>query len=201
MRIACLVSSLAAVIALSGCASTADTAAAPAADASAPAPASEAPAAPAATSTLASAAANLTSASGSLVSGQLRLVPMGDGVHASGEIGGLPPNSTHAFHIHEKGDCSAADASSAGGHFNPGDAPHGRITNPQHHAGDNDNLVSNAEGVATVDAHFSGVVLGGGGPTDVVGRAIVVHAQPDDYTSQPSGNAGARVACGVIQGG
>jgi Cu-Zn family superoxide dismutase len=193
MRIAPLVSSLAAMLALSGCASTPDTTAA------APAP-EAAPQAPA-TSTLTSATANLASASGSLVSGRLQLMPMGDGVHASGEIGGLKPNGTHAFHIHEKGDCSAADASSAGGHFNPTARPHGRITHPQHHAGDNDNLVADAEGVAKVDAHFSGVVLGGGGTTDVVGKAIVVHADPDDYTSQPSGNAGARIACGVIQGG
>ncbi len=193
MRTAILVSSLATVLALSGCASTADT--------TAEAPASEPAAAPAATSTLASATANLAAASGSLVSGQLKLMPMGDGVHITGEIGGLQPNSPHAFHIHEKGDCSAADASSAGGHFNPTSEPHGRITNPQHHAGDNDNLVANAEGVAKVDAHFSGVVLGGGGATDVVGKAIVVHADPDDYTSQPSGNAGARIACGVIQAG
>ncbi len=193
MRTAILVSSLAAALALAGCASTADTAAD--ASASEPAPA------PAATSALASATANLAAASGSLVSGQLRLMPMGDGVHVTGEVGGLPPNSTHAFHIHEKGDCSAADASSAGGHFNPTNQPHGRITNPQHHAGDNDNLVADARGVARVDAHFAGVVLGGGGATDAVGKAIVVHAQPDDYTSQPSGNAGARIACGVIQGG
>ena len=193
MRIATLVSSLAAVLALSGCASTTD--------ATADAPASE-PAAPAAaSSSVASATANLAAASGSLVSGQLSLMPMGDGVHVTGEIGGLKANSTHAFHIHEKGDCSAADASSAGGHFNPAGAPHGRITDPQHHAGDNDNLVADAEGVAKVDAHFAGVVLGGGGATDAVGKAVVVHADPDDYTSQPSGNAGARIACGVIQAG
>jgi Cu-Zn family superoxide dismutase len=194
MRIAILVSSLAAVLALSGCASTPETTAA------APAPEAAAPQAPA-TSTLTSATANLAAASGSLVSGRLTLMPMDDGVHASGEIGGLKPNSTHAFHIHEKGDCSAADASSAGGHFNPTSQPHGRVTHPQHHAGDNDNLVANAEGVAKVDAHFPGVVLGGGGATDVVGKAIIVHADPDDYTTQPTGNAGARIACGVIQGG
>ena len=67
--------------------------------------------------------------------------------------------------------------------------------------GDNDNLVANAEGVATVNAHFSGVVLGGGGANDVVGKAVVVHADPDDYTSQPAGNAGSRIACGVINAG
>lgn len=189
MRSLATFTTLAAALALAGCASSpggrADTAAGAAAR----------------PGTLASASANLAAASGSLASGQLKLTAMGDGVHVTGSVGGLKPNGTHAFHIHEKGDCSAADASSAGGHFNPGGEPHGRISKPQHHAGDNDNLVANAQGVATVDAHFSGVVLGGGGSTDVVGKAVVVHADPDDYTSQPAGNAGSRIACGVIQGG
>lgn len=153
------------------------------------------------TSTVAKATVNLSAASGSLVSGQLWLVPTNDGVRASGTIGGLAPNRAHGFHIHEKGDCSAADASSAGGHFDPTGEPHGRVTMARHHAGDTDNIVANAEGVATVDARFEGVVLGGGGANDAVGKAVVVHADPDDYTSQPSGNAGARVACGVVKAG
>lgn len=140
----------------------------------------------------------LAPASGSQVSGKLMLVPMGDGVHVTGDIGGLAANSTHGFHIHEKGDCSAADASSAGGHFNPTTQPHGRYTAPQHHMGDSDNLVADASGVAHVNAHFPGAALGGGGANDVIGKAVVVHADADDYTSQPSGNAGARIACGVI---
>ena len=150
-------------------------------------------------STLSSASANLSAASGSLASGKLTLMPMGDGVHVTGEVGGLKPNGTHAFHIHEQGDCSAADASSAGAHFNPGGQPHGRQSASKHHAGDHDNLVANAEGVAKLDAHFRGVVLGGGASNDVAGKAVVVHADPDDYTSQPAGNAGSRIACGVIR--
>ena len=160
------------------------------------------PAAPAATahnaSTARQAIANLASASGSLVSGRLTLVPMGDGVHITGEIGGLQANSSHGFHIHEKGDCSAADASSAGGHFNPAAKPHGRTGHGAHHAGDGDNLVADSQGVARVNAHFSGVSLGGGSANDIAGRALIVHANADDYSSQPAGNAGARVACGVI---
>ncbi|MFT3897580.1 MAG: superoxide dismutase family protein [Thermomonas sp.] len=140
----------------------------------------------------------LAPASGSMVSGKLMLMPMDGGVHVTGDIGGLAPNSTHGFHIHEKGDCSAADASSAGGHFNPSGDMHGRAGAPHHHLGDNDNLVADADGVAHVDAHFAGVVLGGGGADDIVGKAVVVHANADDYTSQPAGNAGARIACGVI---
>lgn len=142
---------------------------------------------------------NLASASGSLVSGRLVLVPMGDGVHLTGEVGGLQPGSLHGFHIHEKGDCSAADASSAGGHFNPTGKPHGRSGHGAHHAGDADNLVADANGVAKVDAHVAGVSLGSGAANDVAGRAVIVHAAADDYSSQPAGNAGARVACGVIR--
>lgn len=165
-----------------------------------PAPSSRA-AAPvvAGLSTASSAAINLASASASLVSGKLTAMPMGNGVHLRGEIGGLAPNSTHAIHIHEKGDCSAADASSAGAHFNPGASMHGKVGTAAHHAGDMDNIVANSEGVARVDVHASGVTLGGGASNDVAGRAVVVHAAPDDYVSQPAGNAGARVACGVIQ--
>lgn len=150
------------------------------------------------TSSIAMASVALAPASGSMVSGKLMLMPMGDGVHVTGEIGGLAPNSSHGFHIHEQGDCSAADASSAGGHFNPGGEPHGRAGARHHHLGDNDNLVADANGVAHVDAHFAGIVLGGGGADDVVGKAVIVHANADDYSSQPAGNAGARVACGVI---
>jgi Cu-Zn family superoxide dismutase len=152
----------------------------------------------AAVSTAKAATVNLASASGSLVSGKLTVMPMGDGVHLRGEVGGLGANATHAIHIHEKGDCSAADASSAGAHFNPSGSPHGRVSSSAHHGGDMDNIVSNADGVATVDVHASGVTLGGDAANDVAGKAVVVHAAPDDYTSQPAGNAGGRVACGVI---
>ena len=141
----------------------------------------------------------LAPASGSLVSGTLTLVPMGDGVHMSGEVGGLKPGDTRGFHIHEKGDCSAADASTAGGHFNPAAQAHGRSGQGAHHAGDTDNIVANAKGVARIDAHVTGVTLGGGAGNDIAGRAVIVHAAADDYTTQPTGNAGARVACGVIK--
>lgn len=164
-----------------------------------PGPASTSTSAPAAsTSTAKEAVANLASASGSRVSGRLALMPMGDGVHLMGEVGGLAPGSSHGFHIHEKGDCSAADATSAGGHFNPAGQPHGRAGQGAHHAGDADNLMANASGVAKVNVHLRGVTLGGGGANDIARRAVVVHAVADDYSSQPAGNAGARVACGVI---
>lgn len=163
------------------------------------APAGKAPAPVAAVSTAKRAQVNLASASASLVSGRLVLVPVaGGGVHVTGQVGGLQPGSEHGFHIHEKGDCSAADATSAGGHFNPFAQPHGRAGSGQHHAGDIDNLHADAAGTANVDAHLQGVTLGGGAANDIAGRGFIVHAVPDDYVSQPTGNAGARVACGVI---
>lgn len=160
-------------------------------------PKPSAPAVPTA-STARQAVVNLASASGSLVSGKVTAVPMAGGVHLTGTLGGLPANSTHGFHVHEKGDCSAADASSAGPHFNPFASAHGKAESGAHHAGDMDNVVANAEGVVTVDVHVRGVTLGGGAVNDIAGRALVVHAAPDDYSSQPAGNAGARVACGVF---
>jgi Cu-Zn family superoxide dismutase len=181
---------LAIALAAAGCASTSGPASKPAAHTPA--------ALPPATSTARSASVNLASASGSLVSGKLTLVPMGDGVHITGEIGGLGAGQTHAIHVHEKGDCSAVDASSAGGHFNPASSAHGRAGTATHHAGDMDNIVGNADGVAKIDIHLDGVTLGGGAANDIAGKAVVVHAAPDDYHSQPAGNAGARVACGVI---
>jgi len=152
-----------------------------------------------ATSTAREAVVNLASASGSLVSGSLVLRPMGDGVHLTGEVGGLRAGDVRGFHIHEKGDCSAADASSAGGHFNPTQQAHGRASQGPHHAGDSDNIVADGKGVARVNAHLRGVSLGGGAASDIAGRAIIVHAAADDYVTQPTGNAGARVACGVIR--
>lgn len=175
------------------------TAAVAAGCASTPSPSASATAASAPVSTAQSAVVNLASASGSLVSGRLTVKPMGDGVHVTGEVGGLQPASMHGFHIHEKGDCSAADASSAGAHFNPAGSPHGNAEHGAHHAGDADNLVADAQGVAKVDRHFADVTLGGGAANDVAGKAVIVHAAPDDYKSQPAGNAGARVACGVIK--
>ncbi|MET0550572.1 MAG: superoxide dismutase family protein [Xanthomonas sp.] len=164
----------------------------------APPPLPKAPPLPSA-GTVQQAQAVLAPASGSLVSGKLSLVAAPGGVRITGTLGGLQPNRSFAFHVHERGDCSAADASSAGGHFNPLGAPHGRAGNGPHHAGDMDNLNANADGTAQIDVLLHGVVLGGGAANDIVGRALVAHADPDDYRSQPAGNAGARVACGVIR--
>lgn len=165
---------------------------------SAPAPAPPPPPV-AVVSTAQMAEANLAPASASLVSGRLALVPKADGVHISGVIGGLQPLQQPAFHVHERGDCSAVDASSAGNHFNPTQQPHGRPGSGAHHLGDMDNLRADAQGRANVDVLLRGVTLGGGAANDIAGRALIVHAQPDDHRSQPAGNAGARIACAVIR--
>jgi len=143
--------------------------------------------------------ANLAPASASLVSGRLRIDAIDDGVRIHGEIGGLSRGGLHAIHVHERGDCTAADGSAAGPHFNPGGLAHGRAGTPPHHLGDMDNLQADARGVARVDLQLRDVTLGSGAANDVLGRALIVHAGADDYASQPAGNAGARVACGVIE--
>ena len=181
MRTAPAVALVASVLVLGACAST-------------PPP----PPPPPAVSTAKAASVNLASASASLVSGKVQLRAMGDGVHLSGTVGGLAANSQHGIHVHETGDCGAVDASSAGAHFNPAASVHGRAGSGAHHAGDMDNLTADGSGVAQVDIHLQGVTLGGGAANDIAGRALIVHAAPDDYRTQPAGNAGARVACGII---
>ena len=137
--------------------------------------------------------------SGSKVKGTLVLREQKDGVLISGEISGLMLNKTHGFHVHEKGDCSAPDASSAGPHFNPTGAPHGKAWSGPHHAGDMPNIETDNWGVAQVSILLEGAMLAPG-PSSIAGRAIVVHRDPDDYSTQPAGNAGPRIACGVIPG-
>lgn len=132
------------------------------------------------------------------VSGDLILTAEAAGVRISGTITGLTAGTQHGFHIHEAGDCSAADFKSAGGHFNPSNKEHGNPSSDMHHAGDMMNLAVDDSGSATVDVTVPGVTLGDGGVDDAMNRAIVIHAGPDDYTSQPAGDSGSRIACGVI---
>jgi Cu-Zn family superoxide dismutase len=120
----------------------------------------------------------------------------GDGVLVHARVSGLKPNGEHGFHVHEKGNCASPDATSAGGHFNPGGAPHGPQGAPRH-AGDLPSLKADAKGMADAKFRVTGLAVGSGA-ADVVGRAVVVHADPDDYRTQPTGNSGARIACGVI---
>ncbi len=137
---------------------------------------------------------------GSKTSGTLTLMTEPQGVVTiSGQVGGLEPGSKHGFHVHEKGDCSAKDGSSAGGHFIPGGAePHGDPRLDAHHLGDLMNIEADEKGTAQVRLRLMGVSLKDGGPADLKGKAIIVHADPDDYATQPAGNSGDRSACGVI---
>lgn len=119
-----------------------------------------------------------------------------DGVAVMAHLEGMPENSTHGFHVHEYGDCSSPDATSAGGHFNPTDNPHGARDSEHRHMGDLGNIQTNRSGMAHVE--FVDHKLSMRGPHSILGRSVVVHEQADDLTSQPVGNAGARVLCGVI---
>lgn len=130
--------------------------------------------------------------------GEVTFEQQGDKVHVLANVQGLKPGAEHGFHIHEAGDCSAPDASSAKGHFNPAGKAHGNPAAAEHHAGDLPALKAAKNGRAKLDTTIGGVTLAPG-PTSIVGRAVVIHADPDDYTSQPAGNSGARIACGVIR--
>jgi Cu-Zn family superoxide dismutase len=141
--------------------------------------------------------ANLQAKSGSDVTGVVTFKDQGDKVAVEVQASGLEPNSVHGFHIHEKGDCSAPDASSAGGHFNPDSQPHGYPHSTQSHAGDMLNLKADAQGRANASFELSGLNVGDGSH-NILQRSVVIHANADDHQSQPSGNSGARIACGVI---
>jgi superoxide dismutase, Cu-Zn family len=145
----------------------------------------------------AAATATVVARSGSAVSGTVSLQQVEGGVRMHVELVGLAPNSEHGFHVHEKGDCSAADATSAGGHFNPDQSPHGSAGSAAHHAGDLPSLTADATGKIRGDLLVQGVTLDSG-PRSIVGRSVIVHRDRDDFVTQPSGNAGARVGCGVI---
>jgi Cu-Zn family superoxide dismutase len=135
--------------------------------------------------------------SNSMTTGTVQLRQRGDVVVARVELTGLAPNSEHGFHVHEKGDCSAPDAMSAGPHFDTAGHPHGRPGSGSHHAGDLPNLKADAGGRVSVEKEITGVTLAPG-PTSIVGRSLIVHRDPDDYTTQPAGNSGPRIACGTI---
>ncbi len=135
---------------------------------------------------------------GSQVRGTVTFTPAAGGVRVVADISGLTPGS-HGFHVHDKGDCSAPDATSAGGHFNPGGTPHGAPDAEKHHAGDLGNITAGDDGKAHLDQVFPFLSLSGA--DSIVGRGFIVHAGKDDMTTQPTGNAGARAACGVIKAG
>lgn len=188
-----------AILALAACGPTPE----PAADADAGIP----PVAPTTPSEVAETAAveqraafaMLSPTEGNDTSGELTFELVDGNVHITGQVSGLSAGGEHGFHVHEHGDCSAPDATSAGGHFNPHGVDHGRAGENAHHVGDSDNLVANDEGVAEVDRWLHGATIGDGAATDIVGKGVIVHADADDYVTQPTGGAGDRLACGVIE--
>lgn len=141
--------------------------------------------------------ATISPISGSTVSGTVDLSQMGDGsVEVAVRLTGVPPG-VHGFHIHENGNCGD-NGNAAGGHYNPTGAPHGAPSADPHHAGDFGNITADANG--NVEARFTTrSITVAEGPISAIGRAIIVHANPDDLATQPTGNAGGRIGCGVVQ--
>jgi len=142
------------------------------------------------------AVATLESRSGSSTTGTAEFSEVDDGVKLSLRVEGSTPGQ-HGAHIHETGDCSAADASSAGAHWNPMSKDHGPA-DPNHHLGDLGNIEINDDGKGTLSVTKSAWKIGDGSAEDVVGKAIIIHASEDDLVSNPAGNSGGRAACGVI---
>jgi len=138
----------------------------------------------------------LSPASGSQVKGWVTFTQMDGYVLVEGDVTGLTPGK-HGFHIHDKGDCSAPDATSAGGHFNPTQQKHGAPNSTKSHMGDLGNIKADSTGHAKFKLKDKIIQLSG--EYTIVDRAIIVHASLDDEKTQPTGNAGARVACGVIE--
>lgn len=130
------------------------------------------------------------------VKGKVNFTAVEDGVRVVADIEGLTPGE-HGFHIHEHGDCSAPDATSAGGHFNPTHKKHGSPEDTDRHVGDLGNILADQNGIAHLDRVDKVISLNG--PNSIIGKSIIIHEKADDFKSQPTGNAGGRVACGVIK--
>jgi len=145
----------------------------------------------------ASATANLQPTKDNKVWGTVTFTQKGSKVLVVANVNGLKPG-LHGFHVHEKGDCSAADGMSAGGHFNPAGKPHGAPDSAERHGGDLGNLTADKSGNATLSIEVDGITLDQTA-NSIVGKSVIVQANPDDLKSQPAGNAGPRVTCGVIR--
>lgn len=144
------------------------------------------------------ATANLQPTKNGKAAGTVNFSQIGDKVHVVANVSGLVPGREHGFHIHEAGDCSSGDGMSTKGHFNPYGKPHAHSGTTERHAGDMPALKADASGNARLEADLD-VMTVAPGPASIVGRGLIVHADPDDYKTQPTGNAGPRIACAVIQ--
>jgi Cu-Zn family superoxide dismutase len=141
--------------------------------------------------------AMLAPTEGNIASGVVNFSQDGDIMQVDVRVDSLTPNSMHGLHIHIVGDCRAPDASSAGGHFNPHGSSHGGPFSDPRHGGDLGNIQADGNGTAIASIQVTGISLGKDDDS-IIGRAVIVHAQGDDLASQPSGNAGPRIACGLI---
>ena len=144
-----------------------------------------------------SATASLQPTKGNQVSGRVTFTQQAQGVLVAVDVQGLTPNAEHGFHIHEKGDCSSGDGMSTGGHFNPDGKPHGAHAHAQHHVGDLPSLKADANGKVQLRFVSTSIAIQEG-TANIVGRGLIVHRDPDDFKTQPTGNSGPRVSCGVI---
>jgi Cu-Zn family superoxide dismutase len=138
---------------------------------------------------------NLSPTTGNNVTGTITFTQTKKGVRVVADIQGLTPGK-HGFHIHEFGDCSSPDGMSAGGHYNPEGKSHGAPMDMSRHMGDMGNIVADESGKAHLE--YNDAVIKLDGPNSIVGKSVIVHKGADDLKTQPSGNAGPRVACGVI---
>ena len=148
----------------------------------------------------ATAVAQMEGKSGNNVTGTVTFALNEEGVvHLMVDLKGVPPG-LHAIHIHEFGDCSAEDGTSAGGHWNPSTEAHGHINETEEfHYGDIGNIEADSDSTATFEKTVDFWTIGGEATSNIVGKSVIVHAGEDDFTSQPTGNAGGRIACGVIE--
>jgi Cu-Zn family superoxide dismutase len=162
------------------------------------APKEEAPVEPPAEAVLELVAvAKIRAPSDGLARGVVFFTQEGSEVVVEAEVEGVEPGSL-GIHLHELGDCSAPDFTSAGGHFNPTGVTHGAPTDPEHHAGDFGNIEIGEDGTGFLELTTTMLTVAEG-PNTVVGRAVILHEKADDLTSQPTGAAGGRIACGVVE--
>ena len=132
------------------------------------------------------------------VTGVVTFTQEAGGVHVVARVQGAKPG-THGFHLHAGGSCDAPDFKSAGDHFNPGSTAHGDPAAAPHHAGDFGNVEVGADGTGRLELTSADLSIGGGGANDILGKTVIFHQGKDDFKTQPSGNSGPRVACGVVQ--
>ena len=146
------------------------------------------------------ATANLRPTKGNQAKGTVTFTPTDDAnkVKVQVHLSQLKPGGVHGLHVHEKGDCSAPDASSAGGHFNPTGKSHGGRTADERHAGDLGNVEASSAGKVSATFDVDDISVSDG-QQGIIGKSVILHEKADDLKTQPSGDSGSRIACAVIE--